>query len=100
MGVGFGTHFRSPVGPNRSVLIFSRRLPAILRRSATVSTKPVGPQTEKVALRFAGQVTLAIRSRSTRPGGRGQSFGTARVEAQFTVTYSVGTGPAAWHKKE
>jgi hypothetical protein len=44
MRVSFGLHFGSPVGPNRSVLIFSRRLPVILRRSATPSTKPVGPQ--------------------------------------------------------
>src|SRR5580700_9809881 len=44
MRVSFGIHFGSPVGPNRSVLIFSRRLPVILRRSAMLSTKPVGPQ--------------------------------------------------------
>jgi hypothetical protein len=44
MRVSFGIHFGSPVGPNLSVLIFSRPLPELLRSSATLSTKPVGPQ--------------------------------------------------------
>ncbi len=43
--VGVRTHFRSPVGPKRSVLILSRPLPEAIRRSVAPSTNDVGPQT-------------------------------------------------------
>jgi hypothetical protein len=39
------THFRSPVGPKRSVLILSGLFPMAVRRPATLSTKEVGPHT-------------------------------------------------------
>src|SRR5262249_38411185 len=39
------THFRSPVGPKRSVLILSEPLPQALRKPAALSTNGVGPQT-------------------------------------------------------
>src|SRR5690349_1885943 len=61
------THFRSPVGPKRSVLILSGLLPEAVRRLAALSTKDVGPQTKHVGPRCDGQVALAIRSESMRP---------------------------------
>src|SRR5207244_3524105 len=39
------THFRSPVAPKRSVLIFLRSWPAAISRSVALSTNDVGPQT-------------------------------------------------------
>ncbi len=42
---GKRSHFRSPVEPKRSVLILSRSLPEVLRRSVALSTNDVGPQT-------------------------------------------------------
>jgi hypothetical protein len=39
------THFRSPVAPKRSVLIFWRLWPAVISSSVVLSTNDVGPQT-------------------------------------------------------
>src|SRR5260370_41484034 len=42
-------HFRSPVAPKRSVLMYSRPWPAAIRRSVAFSTNDVGPQTYMIA---------------------------------------------------
>jgi len=39
------SHFRSPVGPKRSVLILLGSLPEAVRRLETLSTNDVGPHT-------------------------------------------------------
>jgi hypothetical protein len=38
-------HFRSPVGPKRSVLIWSGRFPQATSKAAVLSTNDVGPHT-------------------------------------------------------
>jgi hypothetical protein len=43
--IGIQIHFRSPVGPKRSVLILSGLLPAAVRSLDALSTNDVGPQT-------------------------------------------------------
>ena len=43
--IGIQTHYRSPVGPKRSVLILSGLLPIVVRSLDALSTNDVGPQT-------------------------------------------------------
>src|SRR4029077_3171931 len=84
--IGIQIHRRSPVGPKRSVLNFSGSLPEAVRSLDTLSTNDVGPQMSQVGPSFEGQVAFAIKAASTRPAGRGQSFGATRVYAYVMFT--------------
>src|SRR4051794_8172223 len=71
-------HRGPPVGPNRSVLTFAGSCPAATKRSATVSTNGVGPQTYVVAPSSGLKAYCSIRSASIRPT-RGSPGGASRV---------------------